>query len=480
MVSVTRFALLSTFTFVLLSFSNAELKNVYAKRTIAVTSHIAIAKTTVKMKNEGSESEPFFYLSIKKTDADGLGDLWVSETSKRSVGMSAFPMEVSDQVPGLHSCCTGYKVMFPKPLEPGTDITVDIRMDIAGAVKMVPDSIRGLEDQYIRYEGSSYFYSPYKTKAMETTLILGSEDVTSKKGLIEPFEQTGKRFKMGTYKDVDPLSYNAISLRFKHNKGFLVGENVIRQYYVSHWGSIAAKEEYKVTNAAAKHEGEWSRVDHASRFTSKYGTALGDVWANLPEDATRVVYKDLIGNVTSSHLRQPSKGKRPVQLTFRFPLMGGWHNHFWITYDLILGIYAKSKGSEHMLTLPVFPSLDADILCEVLELRILLPEWSHGIEVVEHPSLKFEAQQTVERTTLTLFGRPVLSLKLKMIRSLAKHGSTVRIRYKYNTSFVWVTPVIVAAFLFFVFISFIAFVRNGIANAADDRVREDTNKLKSS
>lgn len=466
----------SAFVFSLLFVSvYATLENIFVKRVIDVSSSVSVSKATVTMKNIGEKPATHFYLAFTCADAKELADLWVTE-KKSTERMEAFDIESSPVVPGLNSGCRGYKVLFPKPLPTGAETTVHVRADGIGTLNPVPIEIKGSSPQYMRYEGSSYFYSPYVTKSMQSVLVLQSSDVTSKKGFIEPFRHSKKRIEMGPYTDVAPFSYNQVSVRFKNNQGFLVARLAEKHFYVSHWGTITVKEEYQATNAAAKHEGEWSRVDHSSSFTSGYGTALGDVWANLPPDAHNVDYKDLVGNITSSRLRNASKDKRPIQLTFRYPMMGGWNNHFWITYDLLLKNYLKSKGSEHVIELPIFPSLNTDLLCEKLRVRVLLPDGASGERLIDHPSLKFRIENSTERTTLTVIGRPTFSLGLDKIRSKSKHFPTIQVRYKYNEALIWITPLFLGGMVLLLLVAFIACVRNGMPEENES----ETEKLKSS
>lgn len=433
--------------------SSASLVNVDVKRIIDVSSTLAIARSTVSMKNEGNAVVDSFVIAIHQSEAESVYDVWACDAAAKPP-FKALPIQLlsrqSDLAPKT------FKIWFATPLQPGRQATVELRMDIANSVKPVPAQLSGLENQFMRYEGSSYFYTPYQTETMETTIILGSASLTSQNGIIEPSSLSGKRFKLGPYSDIAAQTYKPMRVRFKNDRGFLVASKMTKQLDVGHWGFIRTVEEYKVINNAAKHVGEWSRLDYAEGRGTVYGTAVGDVWANLPSDAGNVLYKDLIGNVTSSRLRVPSKGKRPIQLVFRYPLMGGWHNHFWFTYDLKHDKYVKVGDSSgvHTLKLLIWPSLNTDLLCEELNIRVLLPEWSDDIEIDDHPSLKFNKKLGSERTSLTLLGRPVVTLNAKMVRSQSKHGNAIVIRYKYNPFLRWVSP-LVTVFGIIIFFTFL-------------------------
>lgn len=446
--------------------SSASLVNLHVKRVIDVSGTLSISRTTIRMKNIADQPASFFYLSLKSTDAAGLGDLWVSDSSRKP--LTSLHMEPSTEVPGLEDCCTGFKVHLREPLPVGGEVSVDVRMDVADVVTPVPPVLQGKEVQFMRFVGNAYFFTPYETKEMITSMTLGSSTVTSKNGLIEPYDLEGSKLTMGPYKSVPALSFSEISIRFKNDRGFLVADKSIKEFYVNHLGNIAAREEYHVVNDGARHEGEWSRVDHSGSYSSKYGTALGDVWANLPADATRVSYEDLIGNVTSSRLRKPTKGKRAVQLTYRYPLMGGWRNHFWISYEMSLRKYVHSKGSKHVIEVPIFPSLDTDLLSREFEIKVYLPEWSHSIEMQEHPSLDLSVDKSSERTTLTMYGRPVVTVRGKMTRSQSKHSKTLTIAYAYNPLCTYIIPALIAVEIISLLIGFTLCARSGLRLKAGD------------
>lgn len=444
----------------------ASFVNVNVKRVIDVSSTVAISRATIRMKNIGDSPASFFYLTVKSTDANTLGDIWVTDSSTQP--LTALPMEPATNVPGLEPCCKGFKVEFKKPVPAGVEVTVDVRMDVMDVVKPVPEIIDKHQEQFMRYYGNSYFFSPYETEEMTTSMTLGSSLVTSKNGLVEPFKLDGKKLIMGPYENVEPLSYNEVSVRFRNDRGFLVATHAVKEFYINHLGNIAVKEEFKVINAGAHHQGEWSRVDHGNAHGSKYGAVLGDVWANLPEDATRVSYEDLIGNVTTSRIRGPTRGKRPLQLVFRYPLMGGWHNHFWITYELALKKYISSKGSEHVLTVPLIPTLNTDLLCKDYEARVYLPEWSSNVEVQPHPSLRWTSKLTSQRTTLTVYGRPVVMIGVRMMRSQSKHAKTLVVTYTYNPIFAYFIPASVSIGLLSLFVGFVMCARRGLGIGAEE------------
>lgn len=54
----------------------------------------------------------------------------------------------------------------------------------------------------------------------------------------------------------------------------------------------------------------------------------------LPEFAADVYYRDEIGNISTSNLRQEDDGEVSLELRPRFPLFGGWKTHYVVGYNL--------------------------------------------------------------------------------------------------------------------------------------------------
>ena len=48
----------------------------------------------------------------------------------------------------------------------------------------------------------------------------------------------------------------------------------------------------------------------------------------IDKKARDIYYRDIIGNITTSNVRRQSDGVN-VELTMRFPMMGGWKTEFY-------------------------------------------------------------------------------------------------------------------------------------------------------
>lgn len=421
----------------------ADIVNTHVKRVIDLTTTTAVTRTTITLKNVGREPVTTYVVSIPPLDASSTHDVWVTKSSSDKP-LSTVPTSDSDAaILTNESSPTSYAVHLSTALQPSESMTIDLRMDVTNAAPAVPPEISGQDAQYLRFQGNAHFYSAYTTEVEQTTLILGSATITSKIGIPSPSSTNGKRLELGPYKNTATHTLTPITVRFRNDHGFLISKWTVKEVRIGHWDTVGVMEEFKLRNGAARHRGEWSRLEYSGGFGTAYKTSLGDVWANLPPRATKVVYRDLIGNITTSRLRKPTSSKRALQLTFRFPLMGGWKNHFWYTYDLpqeIIVTPNEGSKNEFSLRVPIWPTLNLDLQCESFELRIVLPEWAEELRVVDHPSIKFDMSSTIERMSVNVFGRPVVSLRANMIRSKSKHQNFVTIQYRYNPIMRWVTP----------------------------------------
>lgn len=433
----------------------AQLVNVNVDRKINVKEATEVVMTTLKMRNDGESAETSFVLPV--APALKIGDLFVAPGKPSGTVAKKLTMELEDEcdADGVRL----YKVQFPSPLEAGETVIVTVYMDVLSSLSPVPAEIKAMESQYMRYTGNAYFLSDYPTEEMKTVITLGSSKVTSDIVAPEPHTHQGSKITLGKYTDVARRASEPFSVRFRNDRGFLVAHSALLHYHVSHWGTVGVHEEFSLENVAAKLTGEWSRADYSANYGKTDPTSHGDVWANLPRDAENVKYKDLVGNVTSSKLRKPTARHRALQLVFRFPLLGGWKNHFWYTYDMWLDNHVRSKGDEHVITVPIVPSINYDLRCEKLEVRVSLPEGATDIELVPHRTYDFVVKQERRKSSLSFTGRPTVILQADNVRSRSKHAGKVEIKYKFASSNLFIVPIVGVSSVLAFIIGLVVFTR---------------------
>lgn len=261
---------------------SAELVNAEVAREVDIRSNVEVETSVVTMRNDGANAEASFVLALPAERGE-VGTLIVAEgTGIKKDGSRTLALVPVDE--------RQYRVKFANPLEPGARTTVTVLVDYMSTLRPMPAAIRAGEQQHIAYAGDAYWYSPYATEACRTVVALPSARATSVGELPKPHKTGSYQLVLGPYAFGPKASY-AYTMRALNNRGFLVAKRATLWYHVSHWGRVAVREEFVLQNAAAALEGEWSRADYDRNAGKVDPTSHGDVWANLPPDATDVVYE---------------------------------------------------------------------------------------------------------------------------------------------------------------------------------------------
>ena len=237
-----------------------------------------------------------------------------------------------------------YKVSLTQPLTSEQSTTVVVETVFTHAIFPFPKEITQNERQLVQFTGNAYIISPYPCKTQSTTVHLPSSSVESFTR-VAPANVNDKDIVYGPYGDVAPFSNAKIIVHFENNGPFVGAVSLLRLIEVSHWGNIAVEEHLHV-----KHQGKASAVsfpppppppqyiiiihvpvtpcDLSAGATLKGSFARYDFQRNpnsgqssvksystiLPASAKDVYYRDEIGNISTSHLRE---GDDAVELELR-------------------------------------------------------------------------------------------------------------------------------------------------------------------
>jgi len=156
-----------------------------------------------------------------------------------------------------------------------------------------------------------------------------------------------------------------VNIHFENNSPFLTVNQMTRLIEVSHWGNIAVEEVINVSHTGAILKGSFSRYDFQrdARSADKMPCVKSfkvvlcacllcvcNFWmcpalkAFLPASAKDVYYRDEIGNISTSHLRQKTDIAE-LEIRPRFPLFGGWKTHYMIGYNVPSYEYLYTRGT---------------------------------------------------------------------------------------------------------------------------------------
>lgn len=434
----------------------------------------------VTMENTGDGPESSFFLAFPAADA--VGDVVATREGGASpVPLTVNPVDGGDGPRAAEAVAAAsaagaslFRVALPGGLGPGSLDTLRVRYLVGDSLAPVPATLPQGESQYVRWSGAARWLSPYPTREVVTTVTVTPTGVTVPPTEPVPVAVAGPKITAGPYTNVPAYGGGTavppLRLRFLLNQPMLVADRFVKTITVSHTGLTHVREAYWLANAAATHEGPWSRLDYSRSPGATSPTALHSAWLRLPAASSDVQYRDLIGNVTSSRLRLPRKstatstGGQPLMLTLRYPMLGGWKDHFWVDYQLPAAALLRSSPTEptrHSLMLPAYGSSWAtELPIRDFELRVALPALA-SVVATSAPSGRsgggagWAVSQDSTPGTLSPGGRPTIVFRATHVASGAASTiapgavatDAVVIHYIYGMGALLAAPAAVAAVL---------------------------------
>ncbi|GAA5953777.1 hypothetical protein JCM3765_006963 [Sporobolomyces pararoseus] len=223
---------------------------------------------------------------------------------------------------------------------------------------------------------------------------------------------------------------------------------------LSHWGSnLAIQDNIELTNSGPALDGHFARIDHqkATMMRRQNSLAINSLSIYLPPNAHAAYYYDSVGNVSTSRFRPssspsssagilPSQKKRNsnakpgpalLELTPRYPLLGGWNFSFTIGYDLPLQDWLKvrkdgKEGQPKYIAAVPFLTPIKDIAVDKVKLEIRLPEGARNVRAISPYPVEQHPLSTV-KTYLDSVGRP--TVVMEKTGCTDRHGDNVLIEY---------------------------------------------------
>ncbi|KAJ3306725.1 proteasome regulatory particle base subunit [Kappamyces sp. JEL0829] len=333
-----------------------------------------------------------------------------------------------------------YKASLGKTLKKGEKLDLDIKLIWTQVASPFPKEISQLETQQMyEFLGNAYFYSPYASTEVSHVVKLpnnrepvawGQEDKTLSAS------RSGDKITYGPFADVKPLAAKELYLHYQDSSSTLVAKNYLKTVRVSYWSpELHVQEDYELHHMGAKLKGHFSRIDFKlSQYGHHQTTVVKELTAALPMDAKDVYYKDVVGNISTSHFRNEKK-RSVLEIKPRFPLYGGWKCNWFQGYTIpnypVLTPSSSDPG-EFKFSLPMTPSI--------------------GGLTQEKSTLKVSAPFPVDReshsTTLTYFdtiGRP--TVEIEKHNMVDEYYAPIVITYTYSTLSSWRKPAVIAASL---------------------------------
>merc|ERR1711997_587115 len=412
-----------------------------AERSIDIASQLVKINTKLTLSNEGQSTLKVFHYTAEE---EAFGKVSYIGASTGRTGEKIY---LRATLVTLENNVKGWKIEFDKPLVNGQTVTVEVDVFLGGALEMYPTEIEQKEKQLVMYSGSHYAYLPYKCKTQTTKVTLSSNNIESYSKL-KPVSQSDAVITYGPYSNVEPLSFDEMTIHYENNNPFLVVSKLERTVELSMWGNIAIEETVDVRHNGAMLKGSFSRYEFQRENSGI--AAVKNFKTFLPAAASDVYYRDDIGNISTSALRFLEDSVE-VELRPRFPLFGGWKTHYVLGYNVPSYEYLYNTGDDFVLSMRLIDHVFDDMLVEEFTLKIILPEGSDvGKFHAPYPTKRLK--DGLHFTYLDYSGRPVITVESKG-ELTEKHIMDFQLEFKFSKLKMMCEPLmlIIAFFIFFMF-----------------------------
>ena len=357
------------------------------------------------------------------------------------------------------------KLVIPEEFKPKDPLSLVVTMVFPHSYVAFPKEVPQGQQQSFIFNTTAYASSPYLTKKQKLMIKTGGKQVKSysetpgnvQKGdvLISygEYENIESQQSLAIVSDGDAANSNPlVSVHLVNTNTPLTATMYKRYIEVSHWGDACSFEDHiDLRHDGALLHGQYSRVDAQMNRKPLDNTGVENHFeVKIPRSAYEVYYRDLVGNVTTSHLSQRGNFQL-LELRPRFPMFGGWryqwHHGYTQPLHEVLRIHAKDT---YILKVPLFDS-GRDWTYEDVWVQILLPEGAVVEEITLPPDWADSGEVTTGTvaTYLDWTGRSAIWIRKTQV--VDEHAADVYIAYKLNWWGLARKPLVVAEALMMLF-----------------------------
>jgi len=315
-----------------------------------------------------------------------------------------------------------------------------------------PTEIVQGEAQKVIFKGNLHLLVPYAVATSTTEFKLGSSKIESYTK-VKPTSTKESVITYGPYSNVAPNTEKEVSIHYDNNSPFLTVTEMTRLVEVSHWGNIAIEEDIDMKHTGAKLRGPFSRFDY--QRSNGPDASIKTFKTVLPASARDVYYRDAIGNISTSHMKDVGDAVE-VEIRPRFPLFGGWKTKYTLGYNLPSYESLFVSGSDYLLTLPFLDHIYDDMVVDKMTLKVILPE---GVS-----NIQFFCPYDVDRrpdekhfTYLDTVGRTVVVAERSNL--VDRHIQHVKISYTFSKVMLLQEPLLLISAFYLLFTLAIVYVR---------------------
>ena len=420
------------------------------KRTINLRQSIITIENQIKIKKNSYE-DTFHYI-VPKNNTFSLIRIIAETTYNKRLEMT----KTSDDQDYDH-----YDIILQGSEE------IIIKEDYFEKLLFKPKNIYIKEDQLELFVDTINLVSPYVVKSTYTYVILPSEKTKLIKYTKLNMNQSGEKLIYSLTEELPPFSSKKLNIHYLNNKPLMVFNYARKTFQISHWGNIAVTEEYQIENIGAKLIGEFGRIDYDDGVTGGKN-ALKKIRAKLPLRAWGLWYRDEIGNVSTSNARREINDV-DLELTPRFPILGGWKSNYDIGYNLPTKFHVKTNNKGNYMVNLTFGMPYKNMLARNYTVKIILPESADNIKVNLPIDVHYSVDYDKEYGCLDLFGRKSIIIKLNNMYDV--YNTNIFISYDYKWTMLFVKPLILIFYFIILFTVMIISSRTNISLSRKEEIK---------
>lgn len=338
-----------------------------------------------------------------------------------------------------------FNILLDKSAPAESRFKLNVRAYFAHAHDPFPKKIDQSGHQLTEYHDNHYISSSFSIASQTTTVSSAFFQYHSEE---RPTRGDKQEVVYGPYERIRAFSFSPLRAHVLNSGGLITVKRMVREIEVSHWGNVAVEEVALLENEGALLKGPFSRLDY---MMGQKGNSVNEIIQFLPPGSQDVYYRDVIGNVSSSHVRTEQDGRVKLELTPRFMLFGGWKVEWKVGYNIPSEYNLFHSGSQYSLEIP-FANIYENAVADLVEFHIVLPEGASDIEV-HSPYRISEVNMENRITYLDLTGRPVLVFTATNI--LPQHTDTLKITYHFQGLSVFREPIMAVTGVLGLFIALI-------------------------
>ena len=429
--------------FTYLTFASGNLVNKKVERIIDISSQVVKVTCRIQVTNEGQTKVDNYFFKIDQNSKGRLAHISATiasegnEKEKNPLAVTKHSADGED-VWKISLANHGVAAAATSPM-------IEVRAVFTKVLTPYPTEISQGDKQLVLFDGNHYFLSPYLTQTQTTKVRLPTGSSIESYSKLKPNTQSSNIIDYGPYTDIAPNSYSKMQIHYENNSPFLVVNRLERNIEVSHWaGVVSVEEDVDVRHEGAALKGSFSRYDF-QREPSNGRSAVKNFKTKLPHSARDVYYRDEIGNISTSNMRQTASSV-VVDLRPRFPLFGGWKTHYILGYALPASDFLFNDGNQFVLRIPFVNHIFDNSVIEEATVKIVLPEGASNIDVKLPFSVTRERDQ-IKKTYLDTFGRIVIVLKKTNL--VEDHIQDIEVHYTFSRFFMFQEPLLLVSFIFF-------------------------------